>query len=296
MTTESPETTTTSLTQPEPAPEQQQQSEPSPSIYGDLEVKWPEGMEDTLREDPSIKPFVKEDGNINFANVLKSYVHTKKQIGADRFRLPDEHTTPEEAADFYNKLHGWDPNYENYKFEKREESELDDEFLEKVRHFAHENKLSPKTLQGLYDMFEEQASEESKSVEEFNQEFREEALNNLKQRWGAATDSRIQGARKLTQEYLSDVDHIYTALTTDPNVGDNPVILEILGTMASKIYKDHELTPHIGTPAKTPDEIDAEIGSIMGDSSHPYFRPDHPGHAKAVKDMEKLYAMKGSNK
>ena len=47
----------------------QEETQEIESIYGDLEVKWPEGFSDDLKNEPSLKPFVKADGTIDFGNL-----------------------------------------------------------------------------------------------------------------------------------------------------------------------------------------------------------------------------------
>ncbi len=51
---------------------------------------WYEGTEQDVYDDPSLSAFKGDDGKINGTNLLKSYVHGQKNMGADRVIIPGE--------------------------------------------------------------------------------------------------------------------------------------------------------------------------------------------------------------
>lgn len=272
-----------------PAPE----SKPIPNpIYGDLAVKWPEGTDDEIKTDPSIKPFVDKDGNISYHNVLKSYAHTKKQFGKEKLSLPTENSPKEEVDEFYKKLYGYEPEYDNYKIETKEEDNLHPEFSESIRKFAHENKLSPKSAQNLYNLLNTQAVKDSELEKVNFEKTVEDSTNLLKKEWGNAYEYRVNSAKKVIEEYLSDDADLMKAFQEDPRIGSNPLIVKILGMVGAKLYKEGTFGDTGGKSSMTPVDVERQIAAIMGDSNHAYHKYDHPEHQFAQKDMLKLFELR----
>ena len=265
------------------------------SIYGDLEVKWPEGFEEGLKNDPSLKPFVDQEGNISYNNVMKSYVHGKKQFGKEKIVLPTDKSSKEEIDEFYSKLNGYDPVIENYKVEvDAEKSSLDGEFIEGIRNFAHENRLSPAIAAKLHGFLSDRVEVDTESETAELQRIQEESFTALKKEWGGAYDSRVVAAKEVIAEYFSEDEQLMAAFE-DPAVGDNPVVLKILGTIGAKLFKEVTFGGE-GNTSMTPNDVERQIAAIMGDSSHAYHNANHAEHKHASADMMKLYELRAKHR
>jgi len=62
----------------EPAATPEPKLTPDPKLP---QVSFPDGLEDDIKNDPSLKVFVDADGKVNYTNVLKSYVHAQRKNG-----------------------------------------------------------------------------------------------------------------------------------------------------------------------------------------------------------------------
>ena len=263
------------------------------SIYGDLEVKWPEGLSDDLKNEPSLKPFVKEDGTIDFGNLAKSYHNTKKDYGRAKTILPSENATKEEIDEFYTKVNGFDPEYANYKPNiNQEDSPLDEAFNESIKQFAHINRLPAKAAEELHDLLAEAAKDEDESATANHVEMVEKGVDQLKSKWGESYDPRIAGAKRLISDYLGEDEKLMEAFD-DPEIGSNPFIMELLGTISSKLYEEGEFHGKGDNLNMTPEDVELQISAIMNDGGHPYHNADKGAeHQNAVKEMLKLFEVR----
>ena len=268
------------------------EGDPSPeqALYGELKVAWPEGIEDGLKGEPSLKSFINEKGEVNYANLAKSFVHTKKQMGVDKVVLPTENSTDEEINEFYEKI-GYKANKEEYTIDPIEESKLDEDFLGKVKDFAHENRIPVATANKMAQFLNEQAGEGDTQSVAATEASIEAGLDEVKAEYGQAFDSKLNVAKRVLNEVVKD-ENILKAFN-DPAVGSNPNIIRALVNIGEKLYSEDGFT---GGGAErnvfSPAEAQEKINAIMGDASHPYNKSGHPGHGDAVKKMMKLFEMK----
>ena len=250
-----------------------------------VSIKWPEGLEDSIKESEMLKPFIKKDGDLNYASLLNAYYHTKKMVGKDKVVIPGENATDEEKADFFKKL-GWTDDKEAYVVEKMENSLLDDKFVGKLKDWAQENNIPIKTAQKLVSFMDEQTvelngAEEAKIVESI-----ENGLLGLKKEWGQSYEGNRYAARKVLHELIDDPE--VTAAFKDPRLGANPAVLKAFAKVAGKVYgedvfKGDPQYQGILSPAQAQERIDA----IYADKDHAY----HRGDEKATQEMLKLRDM-----
>jgi predicted lactoylglutathione lyase len=261
-----------------------------PSIYGDLEVKWPEGIDDSLKNEHSIKPFVDKEGNLNTANLLKSYVMTKKKIGENKVSIPGENATEEEINEFYEKI-GYKANPDEYQIEKQEEDVLQEDFLNKFKDFAHKNKVPVKTANEMANFLREVSKEGVEQQQQLQQKQIAEQVDGLKQEWGKAFDYKVGLAKRVLNEVVKD-EAVLEAMQ-DPSIGSNPAIIKTLSKIGESLFKEDSFDgvskPQYST---TPQEATTKINEIMGDTSHPYHNRNHPGHKDAIQQMMKLFEIK----
>lgn len=262
----------------------------NPSIYGELEVKWPEGLDDGLKNEHSIKPFVDKEGNVNYSNLMKSYVMTKKKVGSDRVAVPNEHSTEQEVNEFYEKL-GYKSNLEEYEIGKEENDVLGEEFLNEFKEFAHKSKMPLKQANQMAAFLREKGKAGMEQEAKLTQQKINEGVEGLKQEWSNAFDFRIGLAQRVLKDVVAD-ESILEALQ-DPTIGSNPVVIKALAKIGEKLFKEDSFSGQSNSNYRqTPDEAMEEINRIKGDMSGPYWDKSHPGHADAVKKMNKLFDIK----
>jgi len=262
------------------------------SIYGDRTVAWPEGMEDVLKNEPSLKPFVGDDGALNVANLLKSYHHTKKMQGVDKTSLPTENSTEEELQEFHNKL-GASSEIDAYKIEAIENSNLEADFTGALQKFAHENKLPVGVAKQLNTFMETQAASGVEAAKAANAKSITDGLDTVKKEMGSAYDSKLSLAKRVINDLVADEE--LTKAFKDPALGSHPAVLKTLMKIGEKLYKEDGFKGADNRPdVYSPEEAAGKITDILGDANHAYNKPEHPSHAKAQKDMLKLFEMKNS--
>src|SRR3972149_534989 len=126
------------------------------AVWGDITPEFPEGLEDTVKNEASLKPFFGKDNKPRVAEIIKSFVHTKKQQGADRVAVPKDDATPEQLEEFWSKA-GWVKDAAGYKLAlKKEESSLDEEFVTKFQTTAHKHHIPMKQAQKLLEDLDKQ--------------------------------------------------------------------------------------------------------------------------------------------
>jgi len=178
-----PEATTTT-TAPE-AP-----TEPSVSI--------PDFMKD-WKLDPEI---AKEEALLNFKSpedLVKSYVHAKKFVGADKIKVPSSHTTDEEWKQIYTKL-GLPESPDKYKLDLPADIKLDQEFLNKFLGSAHASGILPKQAENIVKFYNEQIAENIKVIDAERKESYEKNQKELKDAWGEAYSDNLNSAKFAVKE------------------------------------------------------------------------------------------------
>lgn len=263
---------------------------PVSGIWDGIDVKFPEGFDDGLRAEPSLKPFVnKETGEFNMANVLKSYIHTKRQMGEDKVTLPKETSTKEEIDQFWAKL-GWVGDEKEYSVPKPEESAIDDEFLNGFNKFAHENRIPKAVAQKMVGFLDTKTKEGLAKSQATQSERIKQGLEGLQTEWGQAYDTKLGSARRVLNEVVKDEGVM--EMFKDPSVGSNPAVIKALAAIGEKLFKEDGFK---GNPTETmfsPEEASRKINQIMGDASHAYNIKGHPAHNDAVKEMLALHGMR----
>ncbi len=262
------------------------------SIYGDRTVEWPEGTEDVLKNEPSLKPFVGTDGKLNVANLLKSYHHTKKMQGTGKEVLPTENSTDEEIQSFWNKL-GANSESDAYKNERGEDAVMDIKLEEALQKFSHENRLPVDVAKKLHGFMEEQAKTGMDAHSVAREEKIIEGLQGVKTKMGAAYGHKLGLAKRVLSEIVGNDD--LTKAFDNPEIGSNPAVLETLMVIGEKLFKEDGFKGNDNQAGVySPEDAQDKINEVMGDASHPYNKPEHPSHPKAQKDMLKLFEMKNA--
>lgn len=268
----------------------------SPAPATGTEIRWPEGLDETLRGESMFKPFIQKDtGDIHYGNLMKSYYHAQKAVGRDKVAVLREDSTPEEVNEFYQKALGVDPHPANYKpeFNKEKVNLFNEPLLEKFRQKAHELKLPPKAAAQMAEFFNEQMSESVNTINQRNQQQIQEGFKGLEQEWGEAYNQRVTAAKRFIQDYADDNFKKHLA---ESGLASDPGIFRFFGELATKFYgegkvpKDSAGTGDIYTPS----EASSRINEIMADRKHAYHNSKDPRYQDAIKEVKRLFQMKNA--
>lgn len=122
-----------------------------------------------------------------------------------------------------------------------------------------------------------------KQKEEYN-----DALKELRQEWGLATDDRMNSAIKIAKTFF-------------PQLGDKPILsaseYKSFFSIASQLGKGSTEFLEQGDQFDggiTPGEASEKIAEIRGNKNHPYHDMHNPGHKSAKKKMRELYLVKNN--
>jgi hypothetical protein len=257
-------------------------------IYGDVVPKFPEGFDDSLKLDVNLKPFVDKEGNLNHANLLKSYISTKKMVGA-KVNIPGENATAEELDEFYSKL-GYAKDKTQYELKKGEKSLIQDEFLTKFKDVAHANRVPVKVAQEMINFLEKETSSMAQSEQQLSSAQIADNIHGLKEEFGKAYDLKVGLARRLLQDTLNDEERKHFS---NPQVGSDPAIVRTLVKIAEKVYKEDSFKGFSdGNAVLTPQEANTKIAEIMADKKGPYWNKQDPRHSSTIREVERLYKFK----
>jgi len=268
-------------------------SDDKESIYGGLDVKWPEGTPDELKNIPTLKPFVDKEGNVNVSNLLKSYVDTKKSFG-NKIAIPSEHATDDEWADFYEKVAGHPKELEKYGVTRAEDSKISQEFFDTIKSQLHASKVPAAKAQDFIKALEEQSVNFQEGINKDIQKRVEEEHKALRDEWGQAFDQNAKAASRVIIEYGDDD---FKQYVKDSGLTSDAKFTKFLLAVSNELNSEapDRGSKGINNPGfLTPGDASVKINEIRGDKSHPFNDKTHPGHQDAVDEMMKLYTMKNS--
>jgi len=262
----------------------------SKALWGEMNPKFPEGLEDELKNDASIKPFFSKEGDVNVANLIKSYIHTKKSVGTNKVSVPNENSTAEEVEEFWSKV-GWKKDAKEFTLKHdKEKSNVDAGFVEALTKFAHENKLPISTAQKVLDFADGQVKVQLDEDGKRRTTEIAEGVDKLKTKYGQVYNHRVEQTKRMLKEVVKDAEILKSF--SNPDIGSNPVVMETLFKVAEKLYAEDKFTGTGGETLLSPSDAEREINKVYGDKSHPFHKPNHPGHKQAQADMLRLFEMK----
>jgi hypothetical protein len=153
--------------------------------------------------DPEI---AREEALLNFkdpSDLVKSYVHAKKFVGADKIKVPTSHTTPEEWKQIYTKL-GLPESPDKYNLKVGEDSVLDKDFLNKFLVSAHQSGILPSQAENIVKFYNDTIAENVKNIEAQQKVDYETNKTALKDAWGDAFNDNINSAKFAMKELGGD--------------------------------------------------------------------------------------------
>ena len=261
-------------------------------------------LSEEYKESSNLKDFKSVD------DLAKSYINLQGMVG-NSIRVPAEDASPEAKQEFLNKIKDVDgvllrndenlydklgrpENPDAYKFEETIKTELYDQVpglsdeLASFKETAHKLGLSKEQAQALVDM-------RLKGVESHIEQWGEHRNNSeqaLKQQWGTEFDNRLNAAKQMATVYKEKYGDSMDELINGP-AGNNPALLNILSELGESYKEKGHEGMQKATFGMTPEGAQAKIHEKRSDIGfmEAYNDQFHPGHKKAVGELQRLYAI-----
>jgi hypothetical protein len=247
-----------------------------------LEVEFPDGIDDSLKSEPSLKLFIK-DKKFNYPEILKSYVNAQKMIGKDKVVLPGKNATDDDWNTFYNKVGR--PDLEKYEVKLKEGQEVDETFLKKYKEISHKSGLLPKQAESLFHWYHEEVEGAQKAVLEEHKQKADSEMFALKKDWGVGFDKEIDLAKRALRQFASQ-EEIETL--KESGLTSNVKFVRLMNKIGKGLKEDSFSHESAGNFGVTKEEASNKISAMYADRTGPYMNKQHPGHKQALQEMLKL--------
>lgn len=253
----------------------------TPKIEDQIQ-NWKDSLPDDLKAEKALESIQDVTG------LAKSYIHAQKMVGSDKIPVPNKFATDEDWQAVYEKL-GRPQKPDEYKFEFKDGSEIDENALKGFREAAHKHGLLPKQAEGIMNFYNEMTKSYVQDLNSKSEQGRINAEETLKKEWGAAYENKLKQAGAMANKYL-DSDFSNLTLSDGTRIGDHPNFVKAFANLASELGED-QLVQANGPQYMTPKELDKQIASLQQEGSA-YWNKHHPGHDAAVKEVQELLALK----
>lgn len=157
-------------------------------------VNYPEGMDEGLKNHPAFNAFI-ADGKINYANIMKSYVHQQKMLGKEKMLIPNSDFTEDQWKETFHKL-GVPKDIKEYNIKMNipENIKLDETVFNNFKELAFNKGLLPQQAQEVSDFYHKTIADTVKAQEEASIAAVQAEKENLKKEWGADYEKNLNYA------------------------------------------------------------------------------------------------------
>jgi hypothetical protein len=246
---------------------------------GAAPANWIEGIADT-----ELKGWVQNKGFKEPVDVVNSYRHLEKLLGADKAGrtvvLPSKWDDPKEVAPFYEKL-GVPKDPTGYKMPEG----ADPEMAKWAPSVFHEAGLTPRQAEALTTKWNEMVAGRTEAMKaQYEAKIAEEGQA-LKSEWGAAYDDKMAHA-KAAAKALGVKAEVVDKLENALGHGD---LMRFFAAIGEKMGEDKVVTGKGATSfdgALTPDAAQQKINQLKQDNE--WVRRYVNGDAGARQEMERL--------
>lgn len=257
---------------------------PSPPQSGDWKAMIPED----IRDEPSIADFTSIEA------LAKSYITTKKMVGADKIVIPKEGDTDGWNA-VYARL-GRPENPEGYGFtppEKVPEGlQYDPELDKRVAAIAHKRGLNKAQAAGVREdlmaLVAEGATqniEKSRADEVANAKAIEDGTAALKAEWGEAFEQRGKAVYRFAEKQFSPETF---ARLEQTGLANDPAFIKDLYKLGTAMQGEKNLIGDAAAVA-SPADLDAQIAKYTSENKAALMDQNHPMHEVAVRERARLF-------
>ena len=236
---------------------------------------------ESFKEEKSLENFD------NMEDLLKSYLHAQKMVGADKIPVPNKYATDEDWKEVFTRL-GAPKTPEDYKYSFKDD-EVDPKQLKTFNETAHRLGLLPKQAEALVKYYNNINQSHSEQLEAQAITAQEKTEADLKKEFGPQFNKRLDQAKRLAINTLGEDFLNKTVLKDGSRLGDNLEVIKAFSNLADKLSED-EIVKGEGSDYQTVKDIEKQIAELTQQGSA-YWQNQHPNHKKAVDEVLKLREM-----
>ena len=236
---------------------------------------------ESFKEEKSLENFD------NMEDLLKSYLHVQKMVGADKIPVPNKYATDEDWKEVFTRL-GAPKTPEDYKYSFKDD-EVDPKQLKTFNETAHRLGLLPKQAEALVKYYNNINQSHSEQLEAQAITAQEKTEADLKKEFGPQFNKRLDQAKRLATNTLGEEFLNNTVLKDGSRLGDNLEVIKAFSNLAEKLSED-EIVKGEGSEYQTAKDIEKQIAELTQQGSA-YWQNQHPNHKKAVDEVLKLREM-----
>ena len=236
---------------------------------------------ESFKEEKSLENFD------NMEDLLKSYLHAQKMVGADKIPVPNKFATDEDWKEVFTRL-GAPKSPEDYKYSFKDD-EVDPNQLKTFNETAHRLGLLPKQAEALVKYYNDLNKGQSEQLEAQAIVAQEKTEADLKKEFGPQFNKRLDQAKRLAINTLGEDFLNKTVLKDGSRLGDNLEVIKAFSNLADKLSED-EVVKGEGSEYQTAKDIEKQIDELTQQGSA-YWQNQHPNHKQAVDEVLKLREM-----
>lgn len=227
---------------------------------GEPEIAWPEGLDDGLKEHKQLLNFYdKENKSWNVGGLMKSFVHTKAMVGADKLPKPKDDWTDEQWFDF-NKSIGLPESLDKYTVEASKDN-LDEGFFNKFKEIAYQAGIRPTQAQKLISWYDEAAKSQMDEARERYQSQITKGNSKLMAEYGDALKGKLE-----KMDFAIDMmvtEDTKNALK-EKGMLDDPSFRKLMIEVADSMGEDKFPETIVTGGGLTPEAADEQIKELYG--------------------------------
>jgi len=247
--------------------------------------KWYEGVEQDILTDPTLTPFIQEDGEIS-KDLLKSYVHAQRSMGKKRLSVPDKNTTPEEYRQLLNDL-GLPKDINEYKINTPEDSKDADytEFTQK----AFELGIMPDQASKMLEWQNSKLKEHQAMMKNEAEKAGETTRTELENEWGPNMKENMEKAKLALHTFAGE----NTENIVNSELGNNIEFIKLMHKVSESLAEDKFDRDSVPSHYLDKTAAQRKLNEIQSDFNGPYYNKFHPAHESTVQEANELFQIIG---
>jgi hypothetical protein len=247
--------------------------------------KWYEGVNHDIYQDPTLTPFIDDQGNIS-KDILKSYVHAQRSLGRKRLTVPDKNTTPAEYRELLHEL-GLPKDKSEYKINKAPGSTAPDDSYNSFVDKAFELGVMPKQAEQILGWLEQTGKEATDKYNLEQDKIIEQKGAELKKEWGDNYQRNFDKIKVALYSFTQDPK--FAEQLIDSELGNNTDFLKLMLKVSSALDEDKFDKSAVPSHFLTKDTAERKIRELQGNFDGPYYNKFHPAHESAVREVNDLF-------
>ncbi len=259
----------------------------------------PEGSTDAVRAavNGPLKNFFDNEGKINTANVLESYINVQKVMGQDKVLAPREDWGDDQWTSFYKGI-GQVEKIEDYVIKNNVPEGLtaNDEMFSELMKVAHTNGVLPHQFQKISDKFNEMTKTHIDTTKTNGDTAFATEVNKLKEEWGQGYENTLNVIDSTLVKFSSEDE---LAELKKFGLDKDPIIQRLLKRVADGLLSEDDplfKQAQTKTFGKTPEQAQASLSEHM---AKPEKATRHPGHAvwqsQYIEILESIHGKSAAN-